>query len=544
MLKNKINIFLNDMKNLVFHKKTESYKSAVVIIIMAAALLISYNIATFIIAYRNVNITAQKKANIISSLGEFAIQEPLWDLDDEVIAKIANSLFYDNEVSSVEIKSTSGTVMFEKDNYHLESGKNKYQVYSTQDIVKTGIIETGYMVTGQKLGTIKVGITKYYQILHILKILTASVILNLTTLFLIYLAVLAILSQEKNNRVKINSILDNMVDSVITTNKELIIKSCNLATEKMFNFDTSEIIGTQFSQLFSSEDYEEINEFNIKDFSTNINLNINGIRKNGEVFPVELSIGSIILDNEQLYIIVVRDVTIRKEVDKIKNEFISIVSHELRTPLTSIKGAVGLVAGGALGVLPEKATEMLKVANNNCSRLSNLINDILDMEKIESGKMDFPLIENNIISIINEAVESNLTYASQFNMTLNFFPTTDCINVLADREKIIQVLSNLLSNAIKFSPINEIVEILVEVTDKTVKVSVKDNGVGVPEEYSDKLFHKFVQVDSSDTRKKGGTGLGLSICKAIIKQHNGTISYESIQNQGSTFYFELPLLES
>lgn len=542
MLRNKINIFLNDMKNLIFHKKTESYKSAVVIILMAAALLISYNIITFIIAYRNININAQKKATIISSLGEYAIQEPLWDLDDEVIDKIANSLFYDNEVSSVEIKSITGTIMFEKNNYHLESGKNKYLVYSTQNIVKTGIIETGYMVTGQKLGTIKVGITKYYQILHIIKIFIASIILNLTTLFLIYSAILAILSQEKNNRRKINSILDNMVDSVITADRELIIKSCNLATEKMFNFNTSEIIGTQFGQLFSSEDYEEINEFNLKDFSTNINLNINGIRKNGEVFPVELSIGSIILDNEQLYIIVVRDITIRKEVDKIKNEFISIVSHELRTPLTSIKGAVGLVAGGALGILPEKANEMLKVANSNCSRLSNLINDILDMEKIESGKMDFSLKENNIISIINEAVESNLTYASQFNVTLNFSNTIECINVLADREKMIQVLSNLISNAIKFSPTNEIIEISVEVIDKIVRVSIEDKGIGVPEEYKNKLFHKFIQVDSSDTRKKGGTGLGLSICKAIIKQHNGTISFDSTLNEGSTFYFELPLL--
>lgn len=544
MLKNKINIFLNDIKNLIVHKKTESYKSAVVIIIMAAALLISYNIATFIIAYRNININAQKKANIISSLGEFAIQEPLWDLDDEVIAKIANSLFYDNEVSSVEIKSITGTVMFEKDNSYLESGKRKYQVYSTQDIVKTGIIETGYMVTGQKLGTIKVGITKYYQILHIIKAFIASVILNLATLFLIYLAILAILSQEKNNRRKINSILDNMVDSVITANKELIIKSCNLATEKMFNFDTSEIIGIHFSQLFSSEDCEEINEFNLKDFSTNINLNINGIKKNGEVFPVEFSIGSIILDNEQLYIIVVRDITIRKEVDKIKNEFISIVSHELRTPLTSIKGALALLKNEIFGKLSPDVLNLLNIADNNSSRLITLINNILDVEKIESGKMDFSPKENNIISIINEAVESNLTYASQFNVTLNFSNTIECIKVLVDKEKIIQVLSNLISNAVKYSPTNEIVEISVEVIDKMVKVSVKDKGIGVLEESRDKLFHKFVQVDSSDTRKKGGTGLGLSICKAIIKQHKGTISFDSTPNQGATFYFELPLLES
>lgn len=544
MLHSKIYIFLKDIKNLIFYKTTENYKSAVVIIIIAATLLIGNNIATFITAYHNINANAQKKAIIISHLGELAIEEPLWNLDDDIIAKIANSLFSDNEVSSVKISSVTGTVMFEKNKDSLASGKNKYQVYSTHDIVKTGVIETGYVVTGQKIGEIKVGITKYYMQLHIIKTFLFGVILNLTTLFLIYLAILAILSQEKNSRNRINSILDNMADSVITTNNDLVIKSCNLATEKMFGFTTSEIIGNKFGQLLLSKDYKEIDENTLKSYSTNLNLNINGSRKNGELFPIEFSVGSIILENEKLFIIVVRDITIRKEVEKTKNEFISTISHELRTPLTAIKGSLALLKSEVLVKLPNEVLKLLVIADNNSSRLVNLINDILDVERIESGKMAFSIETINIISVINEALESNLPYASQFNIDLKFTNDVENIYVLADRQKIIQVLSNLMSNAIKFSHPNEIVEISVKEMNKKVIVSITDKGIGIPAEYKNKLFQKFVQVDSSDTKKRGGTGLGLSICKAIIEQHKGRIYFDSVPNVGSVFYFELPLSNS
>lgn len=541
MLINKIKIFLNDIKSLIFHKRTENYKSAVVIIIMAATLLISYNIVTFIMAYRDIDINAQKKANIISNLGELAIQEPLWDLDDDVIAKIANSLFYDKEVSSVKITSTTGTVMFEKNNNSIKSGQNKYQVYSMQNIVKTGVIETGYMVEGQKIGTIRVGITKYYKQMNIIKAFVINVILNLTTLFLIYLAIIAILSQEKNNREKINSILDNMVDCVITINKESIIRSCNLATEKMFGYTTSEIIGLRFCQLFDSKECDAIMENNLKDYSTSVNSDFIGLKKNGGIFPVEYSVGSITSSSEKLFVIVVRDITIRKEVEKIKSEFLSTVSHELRTPLTSIKGSLSLLRNEVFGKLSPEIMKLLVIADNNSSRLINLINDILDVEKIESGKMDFSINTHNIISIIKEAIECNLPYASQFNVNLEFSNDIETINVSVDKQRIIQVLSNLISNAIKFSSPNESVKISVEEIGKMVRVSVKDTGIGIPEGYRDKIFQKFFQVDSSDTRKQGGTGLGLSICKAIIDQHDGNISFNSTLNEGSVFYFELPL---
>lgn len=539
MFDNKVKISIHDVKSLVVHKKLESYQSAVIIIILAAFLLISYNLINFIIAYRNVNIEAEKKANVISNLGELAVQEPLWDLDDDVIAKIANSLFYDKEVDSVKITSITGTVMFEKNNDVSSPHKTKDHVYSKEEIIKSGMLETGYMVTGQKLGTIEIGITKHYKRIELIKSFLTSVIMNLITLFLIYLAILAILNQEKSNRRRINSILDNMVDSVITINKELTIRSCNLATEKMFGFDTSEIVGSKFEKLISSEDENEIKIETLKSY----NLNFNGLKKNGGKFPVEFNVGSILLENEQLFIIVVRDITIRKEVEKMKNEFISTVSHELRTPLTSIKGSLALLKSGAICKLPPEVIKLLTIADNNSSRLINLINDILDIERIESGKMNFSIKPSNLVSIIKESIESTSPYASQFNVNLAFLNDFENISVLADKQRIIQVLSNLISNAIKFSTPNQTVEISLEKTDATVKVSIKDNGLGISDDYKDKLFQKFFQIDSSDTREKGGTGLGLSICKAIIEKHKGIISFDSTLNEGSTFYFELPLYD-
>lgn len=544
MLNNRIKNFLKNIRDFVFYKNTESYKNAVVIIIMAATLLISYNIATFIMAYRNINIESKQKAKIISNLGEFALQDPLWNLDDDVIAKIANSLFFDREVDSVKITSITGTVMFEKNKNNLGSKDNRHLVYSTQSIVKNGLIETGYMVTAQNLGTIKIGITKYYKQLHIIKTFISNVILNLITLFLIYLAIIAILKQEKHNKKKIKSILDNMVDSVITTDQKLNIKSCNLATEKMFDFDTSEIIGHKFSKLLLSNNSDEINADNLNFYSTNVNLNFNGIRKNGEVFPVEFNVGSIMLGNEQLFIIVIRDITIRKEVEKIKNEFISTVSHELRTPLTSIKGSLSLLKEEIFGKMPLETMKLINIADNNSSRLVSLINDILDIERMESGKMELSLESHNIILIIKESVECNLPYASQYGVGLQFVNDIETLNVLVDKQKIIQVLANLISNAIKFSQTNGVVEVLVEKKECTVRVSVKDKGIGIPAEYKNKLFQKFVQVDASDTRKKGGTGLGLSICKAIIEHHKGIIDFDSKQNEGSVFYFELQTYET
>lgn len=235
-----------------------------------------------------------------------------------------------------------------------------------------------------------------------------------------------------------------------------------------------------------------------------------------------------------------RDITDRKEVDRIKNEFVSMVSHELRTPLTSIRGALGLITGSSMSEgLSEKAKELLGIANNNSVRLINLINDILDIEKIEAGKMDFNIELLDLIPIVEQAILANIQYAQKFNVKLELESSLKNVRVNVDKNRLIQVITNLLSNAIKFSHTDSTVKISVTKEHNKVRVSVTNYGLEVPMEFRHKIFQKFAQADSSDSRQKGGTGLGLSISKAIIEKMNGNIEFVS-QNNETSFYFDLP----
>jgi signal transduction histidine kinase len=225
-----------------------------------------------------------------------------------------------------------------------------------------------------------------------------------------------------------------------------------------------------------------------------------------------------------------------------KNEFISVVSHELRTPLTSIRGSLGLIAGGATGVLPEKAKSMIDVAVRSTDRLVRLINDILDIEKIESGKMKFVLKPLEIESVVEQAIESTRAYGERLGIPFVLGSRLPGARIYADLDRLIQVLANLLSNAAKYSPSQGSVTVSLSRRSGMIRVAVTDTGPGIPEEFQGRIFQKFSQADSSDTRQKGGTGLGLNISKAIIEKHGGTIGFTTQKGAGTTFYFELPEL--
>lgn len=238
---------------------------------------------------------------------------------------------------------------------------------------------------------------------------------------------------------------------------------------------------------------------------------------------------------------VIRDVTELKRTEKLKSEFVSIVSHELRTPLTSIRGSLGLLVSGIMGEFPEKANKLLAIANNNCERLLLLINDILDIEKIEAGKMDFQLKTQNLETIVAECVVANTMYAEKFGVDLEFKPENTSTNVHVDSARLMQVLNNLISNACKFSPKNEKIVVSIKLDESVVRVGVSDRGPGIPTEFQSRIFQKFSQADSSDTRGKGGTGLGLNISKAIMQKLSGSIGFFNNTDQGTTFYIDLPI---
>ncbi|WP_372827618.1 PAS domain S-box protein [Polaromonas sp.] len=235
------------------------------------------------------------------------------------------------------------------------------------------------------------------------------------------------------------------------------------------------------------------------------------------------------------------DVTELKRIDRMKSEFVSTVSHELRTPLTSMRGSLGLISGGLAGQLPDAVKTLVEIARSNCERLIRLIDDILDIEKIESGKMRLDLQVIELKPLLVQALAANQGFGATRQVGLNLvFPDGHDLRVNADSDRLNQVVTNLLSNAMKFSPPGALVDVRVLHTGARVRVEVSDRGPGIPEESHKRIFQKFSQADSSDTRQKGGTGLGLNIARAIIERLGGSIGFDTEPGVGTTFFFELP----
>lgn len=233
------------------------------------------------------------------------------------------------------------------------------------------------------------------------------------------------------------------------------------------------------------------------------------------------------------------DITERKKIDEIKDEFIGIVSHELRTPLTAIQMSLGLIQTGIYDKKPEKARRMIEIALLDTHRLVNLVNDILDLERIDSGRVVLEKTVCKAADLMQQAIERIQAIATQEQITLTFTPTD--VEVWAAPDTIIQTLTNLLGNAIKFSPAQSTIHLSAEIQTDFVLFQVCDRGRGIPADQLELIFGRFQQVDASDSREKGGTGLGLSICQSIIERHGGKIWAESSLGEGSTFFFTLPL---
>lgn len=237
-----------------------------------------------------------------------------------------------------------------------------------------------------------------------------------------------------------------------------------------------------------------------------------------------------------------QDITELKKVEQLKNEFISTVSHELRTPLTSICGALSLLNSGEITDVSSDGKQMLDIGERNANRLLVLINDLLDVEKIESGNMEFIFENCSISKLLQQSLVENESYARQLDVVYTLCANIHDVNINVDKLRFLQVMSNLLSNAAKFTKPETTIDISVlPIDDNVVRISVRDYGDGVPDNFKDKIFNKFSQADSSDTRKQGGTGLGLSISKLIVERMNGEIGYKDNDGEGATFYFDLPI---
>lgn len=319
----------------------------------------------------------------------------------------------------------------------------------------------------------------------------------------------------------------------------------NQAVLKILGYQVEEIMGKNILYYFFIEDRDKMEKL-LKAHTTQKKGWVEQVmrfrHKNGTECWIESNASELVSLNHAFegFRGASRDVTEFKIFEKIKDEFISMVSHEIRTPLTSIHGALTLLIQRELSLEDKK--ELLTTAKRNSDHLTNIISDIIDVENLQIGRMEFDFQKIKIKDVVLEAIKTSDIVAKKFNVKIFKDEVLSDVEVNGDFMRLVQVMTNLLSNAIKFSPPEGIIHISTEVEGDVVRVSVSDQGPGIPEEFRPKIFEKFVQADSSSKRSYQGTGLGLSISKSIIQGHGGTIQYRTKAGEGTTFFFELPKL--
>lgn len=375
----------------------------------------------------------------------------------------------------------------------------------------------------------------------------------------------AALNERKRAEVALRNLsqaLESAVEGISQLDTQGYYTVVNPAYASMLGYQPEELIGMNWQQTVHPDDLESLHAaYQRMLLEGKAEIEAKARRKDGTTFDKQITLVKAQDQHRRFmgHYCFVKDISDRREVERLKDEFVSIVSHELRTPLTSISAALDLLAGGVLQNQPEDAQQMLDIAANNTDRLVRLINDILDIERIESGKVVMTKEVCDAGELMHQSIEAVQELAERSEVTLSVSPLP--VRLWADPDRIIQVFTNLLSNAIKFSPRGSTVWLKAEVGNRGegtgdreslsssqpvvsspyILFSVKDQGRGIPTDKLESIFERFQQVDASDSRQKGGTGLGLAICRSILQQHDGQVWAESLPANGSTFYVALPL---
>ncbi len=334
------------------------------------------------------------------------------------------------------------------------------------------------------------------------------------------------------------AITDNAIDVICAIDAGKRFVEINPACLKSWGFQPEELIGKRFVDIIATDDVDKtVAAFNqATGAGANITAKNKLQKKDGSIADMQWSLNW--SPEKKTYYCIVHDITKREEIERLKRDFVSMVSHDLRTPLTSLRSALALFENGTFGTLNERGNQTVKKASDNLARLINLIDSLLDIEKMEAGKMQMNMEVLDVAQVALRSVDA-VAYLAETN-GIAIKCQSSHLEGFGDASKLIQVVVNLLSNAIKFSPKGSTIEISYLDTDDYFELRVKDEGRGIPESHLSKIFSRFEQVESADHSKKGGKGLGLAICKSIIEGHGGTIEVVSQPGQGSTFWFRIP----
>jgi PAS domain S-box-containing protein len=323
------------------------------------------------------------------------------------------------------------------------------------------------------------------------------------------------------------------------------VAEVNHAAEILFGYAAAELVGGPVKKLVLPDFHDEFDRLwrqLLASRESIAGLKIRNPRRDGIELTCEWTVTPLVNFQKEVIAVIAqgRDVTAQLEAERMKKEFTSTLSHELRTPLTSIIGSLQLINSGVMGDVDKEIGELTMVAERNGQRLLDLINDILDIEKIESGKVTLAPEVMRVDELVRESLVLNKAFGERFKVRFQSHGDLAERQVHADRKRLLQVMTNLLSNAAKFSPEGGIVEISTEDAGANVRIAVHDRGSGIPEAFRSRIFGRFTQADSTATRQKGGSGLGLAICKRLVELMRGRIGFDDRPGGGTTFWFELP----
>jgi PAS domain S-box-containing protein len=353
------------------------------------------------------------------------------------------------------------------------------------------------------------------------------------------------ISEQKFAEEKFRLAVESCPSGMLMVDRAGKVVLVNTEIERLFGYRRDELIGQSVDMLVPMRlrggHMRHRDGFTLSPESRRMGANrdLFGLRKDASEFPVEVGLNPIQTSEGLLVLGVVVDISERKRLERLKDDFVSTVSHELRTPLTSISGSLGLLIGGAAGTLPDPAARLLAIAQTNSQRLVRLVNDILDIEKMEANQIVFNFRRVDARALVEQAIEANRGFADSYGIRVRLDAASGATELHADPDRLAQVVTNLLSNAIKFSSPEDEVAVTIEKRDAGVRISVRDHGPGIPAEFRPHMFEKFAQADATDARRKGGTGLGLSIVKQIVTRMGGTVGFADAPGGGTAFHVDM-----